>query len=69
MRIVLFFVSYLYIENGKLYESPYFKRLELMNQTIAILLLDVMILFTPLLNDGNPDDHNLGSVSDKKRAD
>ena len=69
VRIVLFFVSYLYIATDKLYESSYFKKLELMNQAIPILLLDVMILFTPLLNEGNPDDLNPGSVSDKKRAD
>ena len=33
-----------------------------MNQTVTILLIDVLILFTGILTEGNPDDLNTGSV-------
>ena len=69
VRMSLFIVTYLYIATDKLYEKPLTTRLELMNQAVAILLIDVMILFTAVLNEGNPDDLNFGSVYDKKLSD
>lgn len=50
VRIILFFVTYLFIAVGHLFEDPITRRLELMNQAIAIFLIDVMILFTAILN-------------------
>ena len=66
VRAILFFVSFLLITSFNVFETPFDTRLELMNLTFAILLIDVMILFTGLLNQGNPDDKNFGSVRNYK---
>ena len=39
-----------------------------MNQTMSVLLIDVMLLFTDLMNSGNPDDKNMGSVQNIDKA-
>ena len=49
-----------------LFETRFDTRLELMNLTSAIFLIDIMVLFSGLLNQGNPDDQNFGSVRDYK---
>ena len=66
VRAVLFFVSFLLIISFNVFETPFDTRLELMNLAFAIFLIDVMILFTGLLNQGNPDDENFGSVRNFK---
>ena len=56
VRMILFIAIYLFISAIRLYESKFQTRLELMNKAISILLVDTMILFTGILNQGNPDD-------------
>ena len=53
VRMVLFFMTYIFVATTKLYEDPLTERLELMDQVISILLVDIMILFTELMNEGN----------------
>ena len=53
VRMVLFFMTYIFVATTKLYEDPLTERLELMDQVISILLVDIMILFTGLMNEGN----------------
>ena len=53
VRMVHFFMTYIFVAATKLYEDPLTERLELMDQVISILLVDVMILFTGILNEGN----------------
>ena len=40
------------------------RRLELMNQTVTIFLINVMILFSEVISQGNPDDANFGNIKD-----
>ena len=60
--MILFIATFLLLKSIDLFESPFETRLELMNLASAIFLIDVMVLFTGLLNKGNPDDKNFGSV-------
>ena len=67
-RYWLFFFSFLYIQNGRIFKTRLTTRLELVNQAGPIFLIDVMLCFTDLINEGNPDDKNPGSVPDYETA-
>ena len=63
MRFFIFMISFVIKSVKRPFADPLNNRLELMNETTTILLIDCMFIFTNGVNSGNPDDLNQGNVS------
>jgi hypothetical protein len=61
MTIVLIMISACYILHFKPFEEPLINRLEVMNETITLLLVNLIFMFTPII-DSPKIQYNLGIV-------
>ena len=67
IRLLFGFAAFITLSVVKPYETRIDNYLELLNEGTFILVINVLFVFTDVMNEGNPNDMNGGNTSNLKR--